>query len=59
MTFPVIDPVHYFHNGTGAIACGDADSPYAAELTDDPARVTCAACKESIAASPPRAHEQP
>lgn len=34
MTFPVIDPVHYFHNGTGTIACGDADSPYAAELME-------------------------
>ena len=54
MTLPVIDPVHYFHNETGAIACSDADSPYATELTDDPARVTCAPCRESIADSPRR-----
>ena len=52
MTLPAIEPVHYFCNETGAIACGDAVAPYAAELTDDPARVTCAPCRESIADSP-------
>ena len=50
MTFPAIEPVHYFRYETGAIACGDAEAPYAAELTDDPARVTCAPCIEHIAA---------
>ena len=52
MTLPAIEPVHYFRNETGVIACSDA--PYAAELTDDPARVTCAPCREGIAASPRR-----
>lgn len=52
MTFPAIEPVHYFRNETGAIACPDA--PYAAELTDDPARVTCPACIKHIAAWPRR-----
>ena len=54
MTFPAIEPVHYFSNETGAIACSDADAPYAAELTDDPACVTCPACIEHIAAPPRR-----
>lgn len=40
MTLPAIEPVHYFRNETGAIVCSDADAPYAAELTDDLARVT-------------------
>ena len=48
------EPVHCFRNETGAIACSDADSPYVAELTDNPARVTCAPCRESIADSPRR-----
>ena len=52
MTFPAVEPIHYFRNETGAIACPDA--PYAAELTDDPARVTCAPCIEYIAAPPRR-----
>ena len=54
MTLPTIEPVHYFCNEIGAIACGDADAPYAAELTDDPTRVTCAPCRESIADAPRR-----
>ena len=64
MTLPAIEPVHYFCNEIGTIACGDADAPYAAELTDDPARVTCAPCRESIAdcraaASRPRTASTP
>lgn len=54
MTFPAIEPVHYFSNETGAIGCSDADIPYTAELTDDPAHVTCAPCRESITDSPRR-----
>ena len=45
-----IEPVHYFRNETGAIACDDAEAPYAAELTDDPVQVTCPQCIEHIAA---------
>ena len=48
------ESVHFYNHETGAIACSDADSPYVAELTDDPARVTCAPCRESIADSPHR-----
>ena len=54
MTLPAIEPVHYFRNETGAIVCSDADAPYAAELTDDLARVTCAPYRESITDSPRR-----
>ena len=54
MTFPAIEPVHYFRNETGAIACSDADAPYAAELTDDPAQVTCPPCIEHINPPPRR-----
>ena len=49
-----IEPVHYFRNEIGAIACSDADAPYAAELTDDPTQVTCPPCIKHIAASPRR-----
>ena len=54
MPSPAIEPVHYFRYETAAIACSDAEAPYAAELTDDPARVTCASCRESIPAAPRR-----
>ena len=52
MTFPAIEPVHYFSNETGAIGCSDADIPYTAELTDDPAHVTRPACP--ALSTPPR-----
>ena len=52
MTLLAIEPVHYFCNEIDAIACNDTDSPYAAGLIDDPARVTCASCRESIANLP-------
>ena len=37
------ESVHFYNHETSAIACFDAGSPYAAEPTDDPVRVTCAA----------------
>ena len=54
MTLPAIEPVHYFRNETGAIACSDADAPYAAELTDNPVQVTCPQCIEHINPPPRR-----
>ena len=54
MTLPTIEPVYYLCTETSAIACSDAVALYAAELTNNPARVTYAPCRENTTNSPRR-----